>query len=290
MVAAAHFAILTHNRPRSLALLLASVSGQEFDGSTKLTIFDNGSRPEAAARVRDIALRYGAAVVRSQVNLRMAGRRALEDHLFDSGLDADVLVHLDDDVVLSPGWLGAALAGLAGDRVAACGSIEDREGDFMVSGQRAIDVFECPTRFGLASVWRWSWQVPNHEVGCEPVEFAGHRALAVKTEVAQKVRHDPELVAGGDDIGYSLALRHVGFELRVATGALISHRSLGEPDVPGFHTHEGVTSSWMRFYQRWGFVRDTAAAEVGMSLPDFLNLVTRPRRSEGFTSSEGQQR
>jgi hypothetical protein len=140
-------------------------------------------------------------------------------------------------VVLSPDWLGAALAGLTGDQVAACGSIEDREGDFMVSGQRAI-TYSSTRRDSIwprCGVWRWSWQVPNHEVSCEPVEFVGHRALAVKTDVAQKVRHDPELTAGGDDVGYSLALRHAGYELRVA------NRRVDQPSItpdPRLHSRD----------------------------------------------------
>jgi GT2 family glycosyltransferase len=272
-VTAVHYAILTYNRKQSLAALLESIVAQAYGCAYAITILDNGSTAEHAGAVHSLASRYGAALVRSEVNLRMAGRRLLEDRIFEVGTDADVLVHLDDDVVLGEDWLGAVLDVLATGSFAACGSIEDRDGDLMISGQRTIEIDSYATPRGPADVWRWRWHSPEPGEPAIPVEFAGHRALAVRIETARDVRHDPDLIAGGDDVAYSLALRRSARRLAVARQAVIVHRSLGERGASGFRSPDAVIESWRCFHQEWGFVRDTAAHEVGLTLDGFLEAV-----------------
>jgi GT2 family glycosyltransferase len=272
-VTAVHYAILTHNRKQSLAALLESIVTQACRCAYAITILDNGSTAAHAAAVHSLASRYGAALVRSEANLRMAGRRFLEDRLFEVGTDADVLVHLDDDVVLGEDWLGAVVEGLTAGGFAACGSVEDHEGDLMISGQRTIEIDSYATPRGPANVWRWKWHSPEPGERTIPVEFAGHRALAVRIETARELRHDPDLVAGGDDVAYSLALCRSGHGIAVARRAVIIHRSLGEQAASGFRSPDAVIESWSRFHQKWGFVRDTAADEAELTLDDFLQAV-----------------
>lgn len=290
---AVQYAILTHNRPESLTRLLHSIAAQATPREHAITIFDNGSDQPQAATIRQLAERFRATVIRSGTNLRMAGRRALEDHLFGVA-DADVLVHLDDDVTLGEGWLAATLRCLNGASYAACGSIEDHDGDQMISGQRTIDIRPHLTGAGPVRLWRWAWQAPESGEQVVPVEFAGHRALAVRMEVARGVRHDPGLAAGGDDIAYSLALRCRGHRLAVSTDATIRHRSAREPDLPGFRAPSAVIESWRTFHRTWGFVRDTAAAEARMTLDEFLHAVTdrrpdEPRRPASRSSTEAHR-
>lgn len=278
------YAILTHNRSRSLAQLMQSIAAQAECGSSSVTIFDNGSGPAHAQAVAALANAYGATVVRSAINLQMAGRRALEDHILDQRTAGDVLVHLDDDVVLHEGWLRAALCTLADEGTAACGSVEDRDGDLMISGQRTI----AHARVSQVDVWQWTWHEPDARHSHIPVDFAGHRALAVLTSVAASVRHDPVLIAGGDDIDYSLAIRQHGGSLAVAREAVITHRSLGEPAASP-RTQRDILTSWRHFYAKWGFVRDTAAGEAGMALESFVAAVAAANEA-GLNPRAGEHR
>jgi hypothetical protein len=188
--------------------------------------------------------------------------------------DEDVLVHLDDDIVLGADWLDAVLRqlDLGAD---ACGSIEDRSGDRMISAQRTLRIVPHEGPAGPCPVWRWEWHEPSGTAGGEIVDFAGQRALAVRAVAAKQIRHDRSLIAG-DDVAYSLALREAGFRLHVANDTVITHRTLGEPDIAGHRTPDAVISSWRSFHRRGGFVRDTAAAKIGMSLDQSIALFTGP--------------
>jgi hypothetical protein len=68
--------------------------------------------------------------------------------------------------------------------------------------------------------------------------------------------------------------------LRVSSGAVIRHRTLGEPDVVGFRVAGNVIPSWRHFYRRWGFFRRGAAAEAGMSLDDFVTAIASDARAD----------
>jgi GT2 family glycosyltransferase len=98
--------------------------------------------------------------------------------------------------------------------------------------------------------------------------------LAVRGSAARQICHDRNLIAGADDVAYSLALRAAGFQLCVANDALIRHRTLGESDIAGHRTPAAVIASWQSFYRRWGFVRNTAASKIGMTLDEFIAQVT----------------
>jgi GT2 family glycosyltransferase len=262
---------MTHDRSNSLARLMASLDRQRRRDASEITILDNGSATDHAAEVRRIADEHSARLIRSERNLFVAGKRVLEDDVFGR-TKPDVLIRLDDDVVLDDGWLDAVLVVLDRD-VAACGSVEDHDGDLAISGQRAFELFDETVGGQTIRVWDWRWHDPDLSVASERVELAGQRALAVDGRVAFNIRHDPEFLIGGEDADYSLRLRQAGYELRVARSAIIRHRTLGEREIKGYRVAENVIPSWRHFYRRWGFIRRSAAAEAAMPWEDFVAAV-----------------
>jgi GT2 family glycosyltransferase len=210
----------------------------------------------------------------SDRNWKMKGRRLLEDVCFD-GADAGVngfIVHLDDDVVLRPGWLPAALAAARDFGWGAVGSIEDHRGRIVYSGQTRLALRRVAVDATALTVWEWEWQSPPSLSGTVEAEFAGHRALLVEAGLAARARHDPAYLIGGEDLDYSLALRRAGARLGLSHEARIAHRHAGEEDAPQFRTREDVVTSWLHFFRKWRFVRLGAAREAGMEEADWLRL------------------
>jgi GT2 family glycosyltransferase len=266
-----HFSVITHDRSKSLEVLLASVADQDAGVTPEITILDNGSSRYHADAVQGLANRHGARLLRNERNRFLAAKRDIEDEIF-ARTRPDVLVRVDDDVVLSRGWLSAVLTVLEGG-AAACGSVEDHGGDLAISGQRRFGIVTEVVGRHTIRVWDWRWHEPDLGVTSEPVELAGQRALALNAGVAFGIRHDPVFRIGGEDADYSLRLREAGHELRVATDALIRHRVLGEADIAGARVATNVISSWSYFYRRWGFVKRSGAVEAGLAFEEFVDAI-----------------
>ncbi len=270
------FAVLTHNRPRSLLALLRSIDEQERPTGCdhRIVILDNASIEEnrqeflasAHSGARHIVYRF------SPQNLYMVGKYALEDMVLAEADPArDFYVHVDDDVVLEPGWLIAALQGTMAHGFDACGSVEMRQGEMMLSGQSEVRLRTLLAGGKSMRVWDWRWE-PAGEAAVKEVAFAGHRALLIRMACVQRVRHSQELLIGGEDLDYSLALRKAGYRMGIVRSAAIQHRARAEQEIPGFRTRERVTASWRHFYRKWGFVRLDACSEAGLSPHEWLRI------------------
>jgi GT2 family glycosyltransferase len=280
-VATFHFAVLTHNRSRSLIALLESIrdlhrpAGARFD----VTVFDNASDDEHVRRVTASGLidGLGASYVYSRENVFMSAKWHLETAILErwSGERDVYLIHVDDDVQFRRPWLVNAWSALRRERYDACGSVEMWAGRLVFSGQTTLHVTTEHVDGRPVKTWEWQWQSAPEDARSSPVEFAGHRALMVRMEAAALVRHDPGLLIGGEDVDYSLALRQAGYAIGIAHDARIEHRALGEVDAPGFRTYDKVLESWRRFYGKWGFVRRNANNEAGVSVEEWLRLVSR---------------
>lgn len=269
------FLIPTHDRWPSLAKAIGSIGRLKriADYQVHTIIFDNGStlsNPTSA-----ITTSYGDTVhLRSDKNIFMRAKPELEKWAFSNIQlsEQDSIVHLDDDVVLSPEWLDAARVALESG-FDACGSVEMRNGELTVSGQLSLDIQARIVAGVPVNVWNWKLEPVLTDFGANfPVAFAGHRALAVRASTAIKVMHDPYYLIGGEDLDYSLSLTSFGAKIGIARHALIEHRSLGESDALGFRTRDKVELSWRHFFNKWGFVRANAGNEAGLAELDWLKL------------------
>jgi hypothetical protein len=271
-----HVLVLTHDRPEGLRALLASVRKQDGGGEEcRIIVLDNGSASENARQAAKICHEHDARHEYSVENTFMRGKRILEDLAFAEGRVPELIVHADDDVVLGPGWLAAVTEPIQGGRFAACGSVENYQGRRVFSGQQDIRITEDIVDDRPVRVWEWEWEEVGTIKGTVPVEFAGHRALAVLGDLAAKRRHDPAYLIGGEDLDYSLELRMSAPQgLAIATSAAIQHRAGGEQDATGFRTPENVLVSWRHFYRKWGFLRRNACSEAGLTPEDFVRAVT----------------
>ncbi len=265
-----YFAILTYNRSKSLLQLLETIFKQSLPpgGRFQVVIWDNCSDETHVQAFRNS--RFGEVdhvrYIIGKENAFMVGKRHLEDAVLDLGPDPknDYLVHLDDDVQLSESWLSHVFRCMEQLRLDACGSVETWKGQLIYSGQTHLHTTAKTGDLYPLKVWKWQWQeVPaNASVAGAEVAFAGHRALLVKMAVAVQVKHDPQMLIGGEDLDYSLALKAAGFRIGIAHQALIYHRLLKEEDAHNFRSPDKILHSWKHFHQKWGFVRNNVDREL----------------------------
>jgi GT2 family glycosyltransferase len=263
---------LTYRRPDSLARLIESVTTQELPPGVEgeLFVWDNDPTARYDSHPIGGSVKQGwrAHLYISNFNVKMRAKRHLEDWCFASASTFDAVIHLDDDVVLEPGWIMACLDAFSVG-FDACGSVERFNGALVCSGQTRLHLSESP--IGVTQ-WQWKTEPVEPGFGIRPAEFAGHRAMMVRAGLARRVRHDPVMSIGGEDLDYSLALVDDGGHIALSEHARIRHRSGGEEDAVGFRTNADVIESWRRFYRKWGFVRRNAASEAGLCNEDWLAL------------------
>lgn len=273
------YLVLTYKRPESLTALLNSLSRQALPEHARPHVFiwdnDPQAGPLTALWQSHLSGPWRVQTRTATENLKMRAKRSLEDWCFASIENPDLIVHLDDDVVLSDGWTRACLEALD-QGYDACGSVEYVQAQLVCSGQTRLDFAAHPSGVRM---WTWRWEPVSAHFQVEPASFAGHRAIMVRGSLARKALHDPEIRIGGEDLDYSLGLAAVGGKISISKDALIDHRSLGESDAPGFRSTEDVLTSWRRFFNKWGFVRLNAAGEAGMSVDawaDQFRAITEP--------------
>ena len=278
-----YFAVLTYNRANSLQAHVKSILDLKFPAGAdfKIFIFDNASAPAHRERFQRSSFFHHPKIVYtySPVNTYMRGKCHLEDMVSEDWKDQQncFLVHLDDDVQLTESWLLNAWTVLQNNGLDACGSVVELNGKTFFMGQQSLDLIDENVEGMPVLVWDWHWQSVPESVAYSRVEFAGHMALLVRMEAAARVRHDPRMLAGGDDIDYSLALRKAGFSIGIAHRAKMVHRGLHEQDAEGFRTFDRVLSSWRCFYNKWGFVRRSACFEARVTSQEWLRLVIQPQ-------------
>lgn len=275
------FLVLTCNRPKSLMNVVGSILRMKFPTGVlrRIIVWDNGDSEESVerslARLNDE--RTEISYIRGSQNSFMRGKCYLEDEYLRRSSDQDkFVVHLDDDVQLSEGWLIGGMNALESNGWDACGSVETRGNRLVYSGQVVLNLESVSVADHAVTVWRWTqFLVPEDGSKFCSVEFAGHRALLVRRSVVEQVQHDPHMLIGGEDVDYSLAIREAGYSIGISHDAFIRHRASGEVDVDGFRESTRVLNSWRHFYKKWGFVRDTACREAGMDETTWLTAVSR---------------
>lgn len=272
-----YWLILTYQRPDSFFRLMKSINCQinadQFD--FYFVIWDNAGDSETWKRFTASLLSLDKRIdyVRSPNNLKMLGKRALEDRLLAriAPEPTDWIVHVDDDVEFEAGWLHAAHRSALEHQWDASGSTEMWHDKLIYSGQSSLEMLEDQN--GRRELWSWRFEIVDPSSAPRPVVFAGHRALLVRSTNAARVRHDLRFAIGGEDLDYSLSLAADGATLGIAPSARIRHRAHGEADAIDFRTRPDVVRSWRAFYRKWGFVRINAASEAGLSTEEWLSII-----------------
>jgi succinoglycan biosynthesis protein ExoM len=193
----------TIGRPEYLDVALESVAGQANALRAEVVVVSDGPDHRTAA----LAARHGARVVSLPVRHGVNGAR-------NAGINAaaaDLVIFLDDDVRVSPGWLDAMLSG--------------------VRSAPAYEVFTGPIRGRLEGGPRACGREPppisTYDFGPAdrdvPYVFGGN--TAIRRSAFERVGQFREELSGrGDEEEWVLRFTAAGGRLRYLAGAVVDHR------------------------------------------------------------------
>jgi len=199
----------TRLRADYLDVALASIAPQAAAAGAELLVVDDG--PDAATR--DAAARHGARYVAHRASRGLNAAR-------NSGIDAaaaDLLVFVDDDVEVRPGWLAALLAADA-------------------AADPAVGVLTGPIRarfedHRLRSCGREDPPITTQDHGTHDrdVEHAWGANMTVRrSAIARAGRFDEARELYGDEQEWQGRLRAAGGRIRYVAAAALDHRRAGD--------------------------------------------------------------
>ncbi len=197
--------IPTRNRADYLAVALASLQAQDFDGPSEIVVVDDAS---AGSRTRDAAQRSGAGYVRLHSDRGLNAAR-------NAGIAATsgaLIAFIDDDVFVPPGWMRALVDGAA------------RHPEAEAFGGPIRARFEGPTP---SACGREKPAITTLDLGPDDVEatVVWGANMAVRRGALERVGRFDERVSGhGDEEDWLLALRAAGGSIVYLAGAGVDHR------------------------------------------------------------------
>jgi GT2 family glycosyltransferase/tetratricopeptide (TPR) repeat protein len=161
----------------------------------------------------------------------------------------DVIVFLNNDTILSPGWIEELLKPFRDPDV---GAVGPRSND--VSGHQKIDDPNYAAS-SLASIDRFasSWRAAHRGQVSECPRLVGF-CLAVRTDVFRALEGFDEGygLGGCEDDDLCMKLRTGGYRLIVAHGSFVHHESHATFRANGVDWYEQQRRNQQRFLQRWG--------------------------------------
>ena len=234
-------AILAWNAWEYTARCLASLRTTLRDGD-QVVVVDNGSSDLTGTLLK----RYPwVQVLTNTVNQGFA-KGCNQAAAVASG---DVIVFLNNDTILSPGWIEELLDPFRDREV---GAVGPRSND--VSGYQKIDDPNYASS-SLASIDRFasSWRAAHRGQASECPRLVGF-CLAVRADVFREL--------GGFDEGYGLGgcedddlcmkIRTAGYRLVVAHGSFVHHEAHATFKANAVDWYELQLKNQHRFQQRWG--------------------------------------
>jgi GT2 family glycosyltransferase len=244
MAPRAAIVIPTRARPRYLDVALASIAPQAAEHGADVVVVDDG--PDDATRA--VAARHRARYVAHD---GPRGINVARNTAIDASGDADLVVYVDDDVEVWPGWLGALLAAAA-------------------TCPAEVGVLTGPIRARIEdhrfrSCGREGPPLTSLDLGAADTDAprAWGANMAIRRSAIERVgRFAEHLVDGGDEEEWQARWQALGGRVRYVAAAGLDHRRAGD-------------DARLRALARGAFHRGRAARRF-----DALNSAAPPLRAE----------
>lgn len=198
--------IATHNRPDSLPRLLESLAPQFAGGSREILVAENGTPEPAQLAIEGVALKH--------LHEPRAGKCRIQNRAIAQA-SGEILVFLDDDLVVAPGYLDAVE------------QFFDSHREFAAMKGRIVAAEDPEKKAGPTWVYL---DLPIVDEGEEVVQVRGVLGanMAFRAEAIRQVGPFDERLgpgAGGheEETEMSQRLRHAGFRIGYAPRALVYH-------------------------------------------------------------------
>jgi GT2 family glycosyltransferase len=197
--------IPTRNRADYLAVALASLEGQDFDGPHELVVVDDASDDHST---KTVAARSGARYVRLDPDRGLNAAR----NAGVAASSAPLIAFLDDDVFVPPGWMAAVVHGA------------ERHPGAEAFGGPIRARFEGPTP---SACGREKPPITTLDLGPHDVEatVVWGANMAVRRSALDRIGPFDERLSGhGDEEDWLRALRAAGGTIVYLAGAALDHR------------------------------------------------------------------
>jgi GT2 family glycosyltransferase len=198
--------IATHNRPASIAQLIASLAPELATGTREIIVAENGTPALTRLPLEAAPL--------SHLHEPRAGKCRIQNRAIAQA-GGEVLVFLDDDVIVAPGYLDAVEA------------FFDEHREFAAMKGRIIAAEDPEKKAGPMAVYL---DLPIADEGDEVIEVRGVLGanMAFRTDVLKQVGPFDERLgpgAGGheEETEMSQRIRRAGLRIGYAPKALVYH-------------------------------------------------------------------
>jgi len=270
--------MLTYNQAENTLRALASI-GASTRATIRVVVWDNASTDDTEAQVR---ARFPDVVVEwSAENLGVAGGRNAGAKLAIERFAPDYLCFLDNDLVLTDGFIDALLEVLLRDATIGQAQAKlrylDRPDLLNYGGGVDLRFWIGRTEpIGIGEVDRGQY---DEEKDC--VSAGG--AMMVRTHLFTALEGFDTLFNpyGPEDIDFSLRLQRLGFRARYVPKALAYHAENHTFQPSGYSQRyaQSKAKHWLRFLKRHGSpLNKLAFFCVGLPLVAFRMLVREGRR------------
>lgn len=258
----ASIVILTYNNLEVTRLCLNSIYAKTDHPSFEVIIVDNASQDGTAAFLRDFAEKHEN--VRLILNSTNEGF-ARGNNRGASIASGEYLVFLNNDTVVTRGWLEGLIRHLKDDNVGMVGPVTNASGNetcILVDYQDLTGLDEFAERYTQA-----------HTGQAFEIEMLPFLCVALKREVYEKIGPLDERFNVGmfEDDDYAIRLKQKGLRLLCAEDVFIHHwgsASFGRFTQP--HYRKIFTENLRKFEEKWG-----TAWQPHLYRPELLRLQMR---------------
>ena len=258
-------------------LCLESVLGHTEEAGFELVVVDNGSSDGTRAYLGALAQRDPRA--RPIFNGENRGFPAAANQGLASAR-GDVLVLLNNDAIVAPGWLRSFARHLRDPQIGAVGPVTNRIGT-----DAEVDV-HYSTYGGFLDAAKG--RAEQHAGECRDVEMLAMFCLALRREAYERIGALDERFGLGllEDDDYSERLRRAGYRLACAEDVLVHH--FGEVSFGALFANGDrdtlLRANSRRFAEKWGVSWN---GHEGRDSDSYRQLVDRIRFGVGDTVPEG---
>lgn len=208
--------IVTYRNLDKTRLTLKSVLEKTRYPNYDVLLVDNGGQPDILAYTREMTERFPG-VVRSIVNAENLGFAGGNNVGLRAAKDSDIIVLLNDDVLVTPGWLGGLARYLADKRVGMVGPVTNSCGN-----EARITVDYSDTAEVDAFARRYTRE---HEGVSFDIPMLAMYCVAMRQEVVTEIGELDERFRLGmfEDDDYAVRVHSAGYRLVCAEDVYAHH-------------------------------------------------------------------
>lgn len=208
--------IVTYRNLDKTRLTLKSILEKTRYPNYDVLLVDNGGQPDILAYTREMTERFPG-VVRSIVNAENLGFAGGNNVGLRASKESDIIVLLNDDVLVTPGWLGGLVRYLADPRIGMVGPVTNSCGN-----EARITVDYSDTSEVDAFARRYTRE---HEGASFDIPMLAMYCVAMRQQVAAQIGELDERFRVGmfEDDDYAMRLHDAGYRLVCAEDIYAHH-------------------------------------------------------------------